>query len=60
MIEGIIAAVLGAIFGIGGTVVYEKRRQAAGKNKAEQEIAKAKIKAGDIGSLEGERRSFRA
>ncbi len=48
MIEGIIAAVLGAIFGIGGTVVYEKRRQAAGKNKAEQEIAKAKIKAGDI------------
>lgn len=48
MIEGIIAAVLGAIFGIGGTFVYEKRRQAAGKNKAEQEIAKAKIKAGDI------------
>jgi ribonuclease Y len=48
MIEGLIAAVLGVVFGVGGTVVYEKRRVADGKNKAEKEIAHAKIKAGDI------------
>ena len=48
MIEGIIAAVLGAAFGVGGALTYEKRRVDAGKNKAEQEIAKAKIKASDI------------
>jgi hypothetical protein len=48
MIEGIIATILGALFGIGGTVAYEKRRVAEGKSKAEKEIAAAKIKAGDI------------
>lgn len=48
MLEGFIAAVLGVVFGVGGTVVYDKRREAAGKNTAEKEIAKAKIKAGDI------------
>jgi ribonuclease Y len=48
MIEGIIAAVIGVIFGVGGTVAYEKRRVATGQNTVEQEIAQAKIKAGDI------------
>ena len=48
MIEGIIAAIIGVIFGVGGTVAYEKRRTLAGKNEAEQEIAKAKAKASDI------------
>ena len=48
MIEGIIAAIIGVIFGVGGTVVYEKRRLADGRNKAEAEIANAQIKAGDI------------
>jgi len=48
MIEGLIAAVLGVVFGVGGTVVYEKRRLTEGKNKAEKEIAHAKTKAGDI------------
>lgn len=48
MVEGLIAAVLGVVFGVGGTVVYEKRREAAGKTTAEKEIAKAKIKASDI------------
>lgn len=48
MIEGIIAAVLGVVFGVGGTFAYEKRRVADGKNKAEKEIAAAKTKAGDI------------
>jgi len=48
MIEGIIAAVLGVVFGVGGTFAYEKRRVAEGKSKAEKEIAAAKTKAGDI------------
>lgn len=48
MIEGIIAAILGAILGAGGMVAYEKRRVASGKSQAEREIAQAKIKASDI------------
>jgi ribonuclease Y len=64
MIEGLIAAVLGVVFGVGGTVTYEKRRQAAGKASAEKEIARAQSKASDIVlkakdealSLENERR----
>ena len=48
MIEGLIAAVLGVVFGVGGTVVYEKRRVEAGKSTIEKEMAKAKSKAGDI------------
>ena len=48
MIEGIIAAIVGAVFGIGGTVVYEKRRLVAGKNQADRAIANAQIKASDI------------
>lgn len=48
MIEGIAAAVVGVIFGVGGTFVYEKRRIVDGKNTAEKEIASAKAKAGDI------------
>lgn len=48
MIEGIIAAVVGVVFGVGGTVVYERRRLLTGKNKAEKEISNAKAKAGDI------------
>jgi ribonucrease Y len=64
MVEGLIAAVLGIVFGVGGTVAYEKRREAAGKTTAAKEIAKAQSKAGDIVlkakdevlSLENERR----
>jgi ribonuclease Y len=48
MIEGLIAAILGVVFGVGGTVVYEKRRESAGKTTVEGEIARAKSKAGDI------------
>jgi hypothetical protein len=32
MIEGIIAAIFGVIFGVGGTVAYERRRVASGKS----------------------------
>ncbi len=48
MIEGIIAAIAGVVFGIGGTVVYGRQRTSNSKNKAEQEIAKAQTKASDI------------
>ena len=65
MIEGIIAAIIGVLGGVSGTVFYEKRRQIGGKSKAEKEIAEAKIKASDIVlkakdeaiQLENERRS---
>lgn len=48
MIEGLIAAVIGVLFGVGGTITYEKRRVLAGKNKADKEIAAAERKASDI------------
>lgn len=48
MIEGIIAAAIGVLFGVGGTVAYEKQRGQGGKRKADQLIASAKNKAGDI------------
>lgn len=48
MIEGIIAAAIGVIFGVGGTIAYEKKRVASGKSEIEKELAKAKIKASDI------------
>lgn len=48
MIEGLIAAIIGVAFGIGGTTAYEKRRRAGGKSQVEKEIAAAKIKASDI------------
>ena len=47
MIEFIIA-IVAAFAGIGGTIVYEKQRQANGKAKADKEVANAKTKASDI------------
>ena len=44
----IIATVVGALAGVGGTVVYEKRRGANGKTKANQLVSEAKAKASDI------------
>lgn len=41
-------AALGALLGAGGTVVYERRQVASGRNKIEKEIARAKTKASDI------------
>ena len=46
--EIIIAAILGTVFGVGGTVVYDRQKAASGKTKAEKEIANAKTKASDI------------
>lgn len=48
MLEGIIATFIGVIAGIGGTVVYDKRRKVNSKNKADQELARAQTKASEI------------
>lgn len=48
MIEGIVAALVGIGFGIGGTVAYSKNRAAMNKNKTEQTLAKAQEKASAI------------
>jgi len=48
MVEGIIAAIIGVLAGVGGTVVYDKQRKAGGQHKADQVVADAKTKASDI------------
>lgn len=48
MVEGIIAAVIGLIAGVGGTTAYGRTRAAGGKHKADQLVADAKTKASDI------------
>ena len=48
MLEGIIAAIVGVIAGVGGTITYDRSRVSNGKIKAAQAIADAKSKAGDI------------
>ena len=48
MIEGIIAAVVGAFLGVGGTVTYSRNRVTNSKNKADQALAKAQEKASEI------------
>lgn len=48
MIEGIIAALVGVGFGIGGTFTYSRMRVTANKNKADHTLAKAQEKAGEI------------
>jgi ribonuclease Y len=62
--EVIIAAIVAAAAGIGGTVAYDKYQQSSSKSKAEKEIAAAQTKASNIIlkakdevlSLENERR----
>lgn len=48
MIEGLIAATAGVVFGVGGTFLYEKQQATSSRRKTEQEIAKAQTKASDI------------
>jgi len=48
MIEGIIAAVVGIIFGVGGTMSYARVRETNNKNKSEQTLLKAQEKANTI------------
>lgn len=48
MIEGIIAAIVGVVLGVGGHYAYEKKQIADGKTKAEKEVAGAHKKASEI------------
>ena len=48
MIEGLIAAIIGILAGVGGTVVYDKQKKIGGKHKADQTIVEAKTKASGI------------
>ena len=48
MVEMIITAVIGLAAGVGGTFAYDHRRKARGKTSADQLVADAKSKAGDI------------
>jgi ribonuclease Y len=48
MIEAIIALIVGAVAGVGGTFVYDKSRKANSKLKLEKELAAAKTKASEI------------
>ncbi|HRN90207.1 MAG TPA: ribonuclease Y [Candidatus Saccharibacteria bacterium] len=48
MLEGIIAAIVGAFIGVGGTTVYVRQRHAVSKSKLDKEVANAKTKASEI------------
>lgn len=48
MIEAIIAAVAGIVFGVGGKFAYDTQQKNAGKHKVEREIANAERKASEI------------
>lgn len=48
MIEGIIAAVIGVVFGVGGTTVYGRTRANTAKHKADQVLARAQEKASSV------------
>jgi len=47
-VEAIIAAIVGALLGVGGTTIVSQRRATGGAQKAEKLIADAKNKASDI------------
>jgi len=48
MIEGLIAAIIGVLAGVGGTVGYSRTKAANGRRHADQAIAEAATKASDI------------
>lgn len=48
MIEGIIAAIVGVLFGVGGKYAYDTQRKNSAKVKVEKDIARAEQKASDI------------
>lgn len=48
MILGIIAALVGAVIGVGGTVVYEKQRIGSAKSRASKEVNDASKRASEI------------
>ncbi len=48
MLGAIIAAIIGVLAGVGGTITYDRQKRAGGKHKADQIIADAKTKASDV------------
>ena len=48
MIEALIAVLVGAVLGVGGSVAYGKHRFSQSKNSADNIVAEAKTKASDI------------
>lgn len=48
MVEGIIAAIIGVLAGVGGKIGYDQTRRAGSKHRADKEISDAKNKASDI------------
>lgn len=48
MVEGIIAALVGILAGVGGKVAYDQQKKTGAKHKVDQSIADAKTKAADI------------
>lgn len=48
MVEAIIAAAVGVVFGLGGKYTYDKQQVTRGKNKIDKEMAAATQKASDI------------
>lgn len=48
MIEGIIAAVVGVVFGVGGKYAYDSQQKNSAKSKVEKDLARAEQKASDI------------
>ena len=48
IIEGLIAAIVGIVAGVGGTVTYERKRTQSGKRQADKELSDASHKASGI------------
>jgi ribonuclease Y len=48
MIEGIIAAIVGVVLGVGAKATYDQQQKTAGKHKVEREIANAERKASEL------------
>ncbi len=48
MIEGIIAAIVGVVFGAGGKLAYDTQRKNNAKSKVDKDLARAEQKAADI------------
>lgn len=48
MVEGIIAAIIGVLAGVGGKIGYDRTRRVGSKHQADKELADAKNKASDI------------
>ncbi len=48
MIEGIIAAIAGVLFGVGGKYAYDSQQKNSAKVKVEKDLARAEQKASDI------------